>query len=525
MKKNLKKALSLALCLVMTFSLLLPVAYAADTQDIPIITVPGTSNTSVYNADGEKIYPVSTEIEDIIKDKEKMEPVLQALAISKISGNWDYYSDALYNLMAPIYADVLMDENGNPAPGDHTSWSWSKNSIRKAHSNYGIYDYTYRYDERMSPMDIVEDFREYVNAVSEVTGSKKVGLIGRGYGSIIVSTYLAKYGDEGKVDTTLMYVPMVMGVDAVDAAFTGELFTEPDNLENFAKYYLNNNVIVDNDVTEMLIGLVTVLNYTKVLGFASDTLNDILANIKDNLMPRLLRDSYARNYSDLSMVSAEKYPAAREFIFGGYEEEFKGFLEKADRYHEEVQLPLLEKFDELTAEPNNMKFAVIAKYGTPAYPVYSGSDSQSDNSTSVYNMTFGATTSPINDVLSDEYIENAIANGTYKYISADKKIDASTAKYPDSTWFVKNVGHSDLPECINNIIYYIFRSVKQPTVWDDERYPQFTNYNSETGTLELITGPDESDKVFEKSNPITSLIKVLKWILNFLISKLRPQEA
>ncbi len=517
----MKKIISLMLAVLMIFTVAMPMAYAFDSQmqDIPVIMVPGTSNAWVYDKDGNRIIPDDTEITDVLKDKEVIGPILKELALAMVTDKWEAYADSIYNAMAPIYESQILDKNGEASDGSHINSGWKKETIAKKTSNFKIDDYTYHFDDRLDPCYVAKDLKNYIEAVLEVTGAKKVGIVGRCYGACIVTAYLEQFGDEGKIDTCIMYCPQVTGIEYLDTIFTGNFEFDPDNIDLYANYYLETNELLgDKNLTTMIQSLVTILNYAKVLGYPIDAVYSIYAKVKDYLMPKLLRDTFARRLSYWAMVDEAKYEEAKKFVFGGVEDEFAGFIEKIDNYNYNVKAKVFDIVDGLVAD--GMKLTVIGKYGTPQYPIYGGSNAQSDNSNSVEKMTFGATASPIDKVLSKEYLAEAKANGTDKYISKDMKIDASTCRYRDYTWFVKDCGHTKHPACLNELMMYTIQRKTQATVWDNENYPQFTRYDKESGTLQKIYGSTDSDEIV-KVNPFKAVINMIVSFFKFIVEKFK----
>ena len=62
-------------------------------------------------------------------------------------------------------------------------------------------------------------------------------------------------------------------------------------------------------------------------------------------------------------------------------------------------------------------------------------------------------------------------------------VDVSTALFPEYTWIVKGLTHTDRPKDINEFFSFIFDFDGQPTVNDNEKYPQFLTYNKKTDTV------------------------------------------
>ena len=73
-------------------------------------------------------------------------------------------------------------------------------------------------------------------------------------------------------------------------------------------------------------------------------------------------------------------------------------------------------------------------------------------------------------------------------LSSDGMIDASTALYPDYTWFFKNLQHSSLPDCVYELMDFIAHADGQVTVFDDARFPQFQVYSPIDGETAPLKG-------------------------------------
>ncbi len=80
-----------------------------------------------------------------------------------------------------------------------------------------------------------------------------------------------------------------------------------------------------------------------------------------------------------------------------------------------------------------VEIAIVANYGTPAIPVTSAYQNQTDILIDTKYASVGATTANYGTKLST----------SGKYVSSDKVIDASTCLLPDNTWFVKGIQHLD----------------------------------------------------------------------------------
>ena len=111
MKRISKRLLSVLLVTIMLLSVALPMTAeaAATSSTYPIVYVQGR-RTPIYNKDGKKIYPLSTNIsEKLMEDKST---IASAFSKSLLTNNWDPLCDAIYNSIAPLYAELVLDENG-----------------------------------------------------------------------------------------------------------------------------------------------------------------------------------------------------------------------------------------------------------------------------------------------------------------------------------------------------------------------------------------------------------------------------
>ena len=173
---------------------------------------------------------------------------------------------------------------------------------------------------------------------------------------------------------------------------------------------------------------------------------------------------------------------------------------------------------------NDIKTAVIAKYGFQLAPIVESRNTVADQFASIKRASFGATTSTIYEPLSEEYIAERVAQGKGKYISPDKRIDASTCAFPDSTWFTKGITHSYWSDFETSILFKVVTADKQLTV-DDFEYTQFIVYDNETETAYPMTEDNcktesweakkDLDEPDDKYGKIFSVIySLISWLID-----------
>ena len=122
-------------------------------------------------------------------------------------------------------------------------------------------------------------------------------------------------------------------------------------------------------------------------------------------------------------------------------------------------------------------------------------------------MSLGATCAPFGKTLNENYRQKNRFCG-HSHISADGIIDASSCAFPEYTWFIKNNGHATFGTDYCAFIEWAIRYDGQPTVWSDEKYPQFTE-KIKNGFIpvspETITDNRNDTEIFFSS--LISLIK------------------
>lgn len=522
----MKKLIAFFLTAIMLMSVALPIASATDvTTDTPVIFIRGASR-NLYESDDviseeTKIFPLDIDLGAVIKDA--LMPCLEQLAMGMLTEDFDAYCDELYNVVAPLYADVILDKNGEASDGSGDGLKVTDFSIPHygQQSNYGLWQCDFGFDLRLSPLEIADDLKTYIDRVYERTG-KKVALIGRCFGGNIISAYLSKYEAHAaeKVESVIMYISSTVGIDLIGALFAGELKLNPDNLDRFVEYVVNDmGLINDTELQDLLVALVDIINYAKVLGVGTDGLQYIIDSVKDNLVPRLALACYGTFPSYWSMVPAEYYEKARDNVFAGVEDEYAGMIAKLDDYYNNVQLTYEDVMNRL--QNKGVEMTVIAKYDVPVVPLYDGADAQGDFVAETADISFGATCAPMEQVLPQSYIDSLEDT---RFVSPDRKVDASTCLYPEKTWFIKDVFHTDFPECANVLLGKIVDSKGQMTVFSDEAYPQYLDYNKEAETLEPVTGLDpEAPEKGSNEERFSLIIRFFTAFLRFVTKLLNGE--
>lgn len=509
MKRVSTRMLCLCLSILMIFSMAVP-AFAAN-EEYPTIYVTGAQTNELVDAKGNTIYPYDVDAMEVIK--QAIVPCIKELVIGFITDDYGDYAKEFYDAMAPIFEKTKLDKNGEASDGSKPKNHWSTVGVSNKKSGYGMGDYRFWYDWRLSPLTSAEELKGYIDRVREATGKAKVQLVGRCYGANVIQAYLTLYKDHAaqNVSDVAYYSSSVMGIDFLSAIFSGEMKFNDKAVAQFVEFYMDSENLIEDETTEILVfTLIELFKQVEVLGFGTDVAEKIVDEVKYDLIPLVVRDTYGSYPSYWAMITPELYTKARDFIFAEKEDEYAKLIEKTDRYYNEVQLKVKDTINELQIKGVN--FYNFAKYGYPEYPLYETALQQGDSYTTLERQSFGAVASDYGKVLSQDYISQVKDK---KYISPDKNIDASTSILPDTTWYIKGMLHNTFTP-LDSMCLDIMRN--DYTVGD--KYPQFYNY--EDGKLTVQT---EADFVAPpaQDNELSGLMKFLTALFNFLSKLLRGE--
>lgn len=526
----MKKLISVLLSIVMVFALAVPVFAVEDASaDYPTIYIEGKGNITIYNEDGTPAKnPDSIDIAAYVE--EKAGPVLKDFALALTTGDYSKWIASLTELMGYIYDGQTIGGDGQPVSSYTKADEINANPTEKT-SNFGLMDYIFKYDWRLNPMDTADKLDAYIEKVLEVTGAEKVNIVARCLGTQPATAYLYKsyngeYDHEFRVANVVLDTPSVAGYITLGGLFSGRVVMDSDSVDKFVSFYMNNQGIFANSgMNELATVFVSILNRLNAIGYGSDVVAKVINDCGDELISSLGLATYAGYPSYFSMVGDEYYEDAVNTIFYSDElkEEYAGFIEDIEEYNNalgkvdpETGLAGYEVLY-LNLKEMGVNTAVFAKYGAMQLPLFEGCEITGDMRGTATELSLGATASNFDSKLSDEYLEEAKANGTDKYISADKQLDASTCLFPETTWFVKNISHDNFPAEVNEIALEFLRSDGKTTVFTSEKAcGQFMDYS--TGKLEAVS--DKNSNVIDDSwgNDWVSILKrFIQSIINSIL--------
>ena len=480
-KRQINNFLSLFLCLILLFC---SVAVAgADGEpaasECPVIFVKGFASSPILDISGEQLFP--PDVSGLLKSSEKeLRPIIRGV----ISGDYSLLREPVNRILDLAIQGIAFDENGDPIAPTRVAYinPTPEELAEKKHENTG---YTaedpifYCFDWRQDLRTLAAGLNEFIEYVLENTGAEKVRIIASSMGTCVLVTYLHDY-DFKNVRSFVLLEGAVNGVSAAGKAFCGELELDAVSAVRFF------DAIAGTEFGGMLVK--ALLNAAYQVGYAEKligSLNGILAEIYGYLIRESLGRVFARFPGMWALVPYESYDKAME-VMGptGISDELKA---KTDYYHNEIQANLFEITE--SAKDSGINFAVVAKYGYMAPPVAESEFGEiGDLVIGTGRESFGAVCAKAGSAL--EPGSQTVGDG-HDHMSADGMIDASTCRYPENTWFLKNINHMDHPVEELAFCEYLLSDGAMKTVSDNESYPQFLIYNDD-GLVPLTADNDYS---------------------------------
>ncbi len=528
----MRKIIAILLVAVLTFTITAPMGAAyVNYEAVPMIFVRGNGH-SLFDENGNQVWPrPDMELEtDAIVDT-AVNIILPLLLEGIPFDKWDNYTMTIYEEIAPLFDEVNLDADGLPKYGTGLSSQTIAEAEVRRHQNTGldgwfeIYDYTFPYDWRLSPIEYVDVLHSYIQDVMAATGSTKVCLVGRCMGGGLVMAYLEKYAHLGHIKNVMFDSVVSNGFEMVSELFSGQIVIDEASLQRYVTDAEQISQLgvgmalplteIINDILETTLDL---FNQTGTTNVFTGIAEEIYDELYKAVLPPVALAVCATQANYWTGVKAEDFDAAIELIFGKegdyFYEQFPGLIEKLRWYNDTVASRLPELYDTWENE-YGIHIGAIAKYGHQTIPVIPSAREAGDALINLDDASFGATAAEIGTTLSAEYIEERTKAGFGEYISPDKQVDVSTARFPDTTWIIKN-SHHDYYNLCDVIVEDFCRSTNQ-TVHSTDTANQFLMFDEYTKTWSDMTEDNCSDLPFvnvvvEKPGIFDRLIAFFKWL-------------
>lgn len=500
---NMKKLLSVILSLLIIMSTTI-CAFAGRggptvTTKTPVIYISGDSNELSYD-NGTKTFRIENmfSIYGNSEDGSISEAAFNILYPFILKGivfdDWDDYYDAVYKEISDVYKPIMLDENGNPNTDCGIPQNQKDTMARAKYENrvnadgtYHEQAYRFYYDWRLDPIEVADQLAAYIEDVKAATGHSKVSLTVKCLGSNVVLAYINKYST-ASLKGVGIDVSTSMGADFLSGIISGDFGIDGYSISRLITD-LSERSGLYVDIARFVTSTVNLLESTGVIDTLGEVAKEQLyAKIEYGIISALALSTFMTFPGYWAIVEADDFDKALNYVFGeeGSEKriKYKGLIDKITNYNDTVKKNVYPIMKSL--EDNGVNICVISKYGVQMVPCLKDGSTLGDEYVSVYNSSFGATTSTVYDTLSDEYIAGQVEKGLGRYISPDKQVDASTCLFPDYTWFVKGAQHGFYTHAESDIIMKVIDADRQLTV-NDFDLTQFMVYDYESNTSEAMT--------------------------------------
>ena len=481
MKNICKKCLALLLSFSVLFALGAPALNAtAKEKDYYTIYMRGSTTIYKFGEDGSKtaLYDDGDYIADVLT---KAAPMLPS---ARLNGDYTAYAEKVLEIMRPAYDDFRPSLTDGSVPADtRVDWYWTPETVARDVQGHTYIEYWM--DERLSPFAQAADLNEFVEEVRRATGYNKFLFYGRCLGPVPLLTYLYEYQrpkNYADVYGVELSFSTHAGMAITDAALTGSCSVPSDGLQSWLTYTASDAMDDSTParVADIVRQLVNGIGGSLGMRLTARELNRLYEQLKDVLFAPLIREYYGLCLNYAACVN-DKFDEMMAYLYStpDVRETYAYAVNELTRYHETIWPAINPMLQEIidTGRP----VVIMADYGGQQYPVSEAAMQIGDFQVGTAEMSLGATTARIGETLPGDYVIQQGRRGLARYISPDKKVDASTCAFPDHTYFVANLDHSWPGEYAN--IEETLVTIA-PTVTSNPDYPQFLYYDY--GTEKLI---------------------------------------
>lgn len=505
--KAIKSLFCIMLSAIMVFSCT-SAAYAAN-DVTPVIVVHGLGGFPLYvnpNTDGQKeaysfdvlsllgknndaLHAVRDAATGKIKTKKQIKAFIKEAA--KVMEDYttiacDKDGNSIHNVGIDSYWTDSMAKHKDYIASEGSSEPAITRQIADAVGPKNVY--CFNYDWRLDAYDNGEKLDKFIDIVKKETGKDKVTLIGGSEGTIVVSAYVDKHKNDNELERVVYLNGAITGV-SVTCVYAMDVTTTAKILADYMDMIFNTYKTDTLDMSKLAWLSQTTGETTKNL----ETLFKTIMSDKE-LTKMMFMDAFYPVFGCIpaywEFIPYDFYDTAVKKMSGiGFLDKKSGLYDRIKRWHG-IQGRAASNIKYL--QKKGVDVAVIANYGYSAIPVTSQYANQTDVLIDTKYASVGATTADYGKTLPSSKTKNN------KYASPDEIIDASTCATPDTTWFVKGVGHMhfDYNTEACKFVAVITTTTKKLNVASIKKaygYDQFIGTNDKQGIVEIK--PSFSTKV------------------------------
>ncbi|MEI6580174.1 MAG: hypothetical protein WCN92_12055, partial [Eubacteriales bacterium] len=257
----------------------------------------------------------------------------------------------------------------------------------------------------------------------------------------------------------------------------GELFNKKIQINKRAVLGYIRGFLKEDDQSKKIDFLISALDVFGVVDFVLPIINQLLIHLKDRIYDEVLINTFGYMPGVWSLVPDSYYESAKATMLDPVKN--AKLIKRIDNYHYNVQSKAKQLLQ--SAMNDGVTVAIISNYNLYGCPITTNPDAQTDFLIDTVYSSGGATCSQIGKTLGNNYVQ--AVNCGHNHISPDKIIDASTCMFPEYTWFVKGMMHTNFNNDYNELVNWILNSDTQPDVFDNAKFPQFRQLNKADDTL------------------------------------------
>ncbi len=486
--KATKKIVCLALAILLAgLALVMPVSAAKTT---PLVIVDGFNSTKLYTNFGtedqkEAFFGSDTDVATMIEEVGGAF-IGGCIQFGLADKDYEKFADSFIPTLNKYFDPISYSTDGTPNhelgfyKTDKTIAEYTEEEKAERFTSFvletaKVYGedntFSFSYDWTADPTETAKELNKFIGEVKVKTNSRKVNVVAMSMGSVIMLSYLQAYGGRS-VNNLVFASPAWQGTSIVGNLFTGDIELDIFAVENFL--VKSADVSATTHIAAYIISFIA--SYE---GLSHEYFGDINKNIQ-GVLPYVYEDSIIPLMAGMpgiwSLVPAEDFEAAKAFLFPeGVDANLEAMIDKYHGIQTDAQA-VIER-----AEKQGMRFGIVCGYNRQMIPL-NEEYKQSDEVIDVEYMTGGATCALYLQAYDDwAQVYNQKIKDGHNHISWDYKVDASTCMFPEQTWLIKNMSHSDYNADNGTLdtIIWLLNADKQYTVHTDkENHPQFSLYNT-----------------------------------------------
>ena len=505
---GMKKVLSVCLCAALLLGTI-PLAGAAaaakpDTNDYPVVLLPGLLENKLIRDKGEKTektiwFPfdraVTVGLRNIVN-------IVRYLATNDTDGIRTLAPKIVYDVAEPLRMNPDGTSYYNISTVVSKASESSYNALKKAHKliqvTYGTTllkdvakivggdrTFVFQYDWRMSAVDIADDLHAFLQDVKAMTGSDKVNISGTSFGSEILLCYLDKYGEERDLYHVLMNSPAYGGSEIfLDMLTATEDHMTRINYENVLKMLLCNY------------GVETELGY--LLNLLPEGEVDL---IFQSSIEQFIKPYFLTSIGMWGCCATKDYEKAKALLLDPVKN--AKMIEKTD-----AQQAIMARAGEILRGAE--------RYGTRIYSIMNeGSDqvtSRGNGDVLVDGASgTGGVCLPIGIHFDASYTPDRTIckNAAHDHVSYSGSLDLTNAYLPENTWvfYGQMHGQNYWDERARDLTMKILTTEEIDDVYSDPAYPQFSETGMTASDVSLTLQDSPASVLRPADGAVTAVLK------------------